>query len=161
MKKTVLAGTAAAIAAAVSFIAPWEGTETEAYWDKFGELWTVCSGETNGVRQGDIYTVTECRTMLEKQVAAYAGRLNKCIDDDIEARMPKGMKVALYSWSYNVGTGAACRSTLMRKANAGDLVGACNELPRWNRAGGRAVPGLSNRRAAEQKLCLSSLETAR
>ncbi|PYG29960.1 lysozyme [Pelagimonas varians] len=157
MQKRVLAGTAAAIAAAVSFIAPWEGLRTKAYPDIVG-VWTVCYGETHGVKPGDQYSKAQCDQMLGDQVAAFAGRLNTCIDDDIEAVMPQGMKVALYSWSYNVGTFAACGSTLMRKANAGDLVGACNELPRWNRAGGRAVPGLSNRRAAEQKLCLSSLE---
>lgn len=156
MQKRVLAGAAAAIAAAVSFIAPWEGLRTEAYPDIVG-VWTVCYGETNGVKPDDRHTKDQCDQMLAVQVKAYAGRLNKCIDDGIEARMPQSMKVALYSWAYNVGTSAACGSTLVRKVNAGDLTGACNELPRWNRAGGRVVPGLSNRRAGEYRLCMTGL----
>lgn len=66
--------------------------------------------------------------------------------------------MALVSWSYNVGTGAACGSTLAKKANAGDWQGACNQLRRWDKAGGKPVKGLTNRRAAETKLCLNALK---
>ncbi len=156
MKKRFMLGAASVVAAAATFIAPWEGLRTKAYPDIVG-VWTVCYGETNGVEPGDTHTKAECDAMLSQQVKAYADRVSKCIDDGQEARMPEGMKAALISWAYNVGTGAACRSTLVRKLNSGDLVGACNELPRWNRAGGRVVPGLSNRRAAEQALCLEAL----
>ena len=47
---------------------------------------------------------------------------------------------------------------LARLANAGDWRGACNQLPRWNKAGGREIRGLTNRRAAEQRICLAALE---
>ena len=72
----------------------------------------------------------------------------------------EGARVAVVSWSYNVGTGAACRSTLVRKANAGDLYGACDELLRWNRAGGRVLNGLTNRRKAERAMCIRALADA-
>jgi lysozyme len=36
-------------------------------------------------------------------------------------------------------------------------VGACNELPRWTLAGGKELPGLVKRRAAERDLCLQGL----
>ncbi|MGH1414833.1 MAG: lysozyme [Pelagimonas sp.] len=156
MKKRFMLGAASAVAAAAAVIAPWEGLRTKAYPDIVG-VWTVCYGETNGVQPGDTHTPAECDAMLAQQVKAYADRLSECIDDNQEAQMPEGMKAAVISWAYNVGTVAACRSTLVRKLNSGDMVGACNELPRWNRAGGRAIPGLSNRRAAEQKLCLEGL----
>jgi lysozyme len=61
---------------------------------------------------------------------------------------------ALVSFTYNVGAGAFRTSTLLKKLNAGDTVGACNQLPRWNKAGGKVLPGLTRRRAAEQALCL-------
>ena len=160
MKKRQMLGAASAVVAAAAFIAPWEGLRTKAYPDIVG-VWTVCYGETNGVQPGDSHTKAECDAMLSKQVKAYADRLSLCIDDVQEARMPEGMKAAVMSWVYNVGTGAACRSTLVRKLNSGDLVGACNELPRWNRAGGREIKGLTNRRLAERKLCLASLKGAR
>jgi lysozyme len=53
----------------------------------------------------------------------------------------------------NVGSDAACKSTLMRKLNMGDLAGACSELSRWTMAGGKVYPGLVRRRAAERALC--------
>ena len=63
---------------------------------------------------------------------------------------------ALASWAYNVGTGAACKSTLVRKLNAGEMPSSwCPELLRWNRVQGRVVKGLTNRRQAELKVCLT------
>ena len=63
--------------------------------------------------------------------------------------------VAVLSFTYNVGIGAACQSTLMRKLNAGDLRGACDQLPRWVHDGGRVIKGLVRRRTSERALCLA------
>jgi GH24 family phage-related lysozyme (muramidase) len=148
-----IAGSAAAIAAAAAFIGAWEGKENTAYQDIVG-VWTVCYGETKGVRPGDTYSDAECSEMLEEEIVAYEKGLDRCLTADV----PIGAKIAFVSWTYNVGVGAACRSTLVRKANAGDLVGACNELPRWNRAGGKVIRGLTNRRISEREMCLESLK---
>lgn len=153
-KPAAAMGAAAIMAAAASFVGPWEGERTEAYLDRIAQppVWTVCYGETRGVKQGDRYTSEQCKDMLSSALASYHTALTKCIPDLPKQR--QGVQVALTSWSYNVGTGAACKSTLVKLANAGDWKGACNQLPRWNKAGGKVVKGLSNRRAAEQKLCL-------
>ena len=82
--------------------------------------------------------------------------LRKCLKNP--DAIPRKSYVSFVSWTYNVGVGAACRSTLVKKANAGDIEGACNELPRWNRAGGRVIKGLVNRRADEQRLCLEGVK---
>ncbi|MFP3385840.1 lysozyme [Tritonibacter sp. SIMBA_163] len=154
-KKTVgvLAAGGVALASAVTFIGDWEGLRTEAYRDIVG-VWTVCYGETKDVRSGDSYSKAECDAMLAREIVAYETALDRCLTADV----PMGMKVALVSWTYNIGPAAACRSTLLRKANAGDLTGACNELPRWNRAGGRVIRGLTNRRMSERAMCLKALE---
>lgn len=151
-------GAAAIVAAAVAFVAPREGLETEAYLDRIASppVWTVCYGETRGVGPGDSYTAEECATQLGVALADYRTALIGCIPGLPDR--PQGVQVALTSWSYNVGPGAACRSTLARLANDGDWVGACNQLPRWNRAGGVEVRGLTLRRQAEQRLCLEALE---
>lgn len=151
----LIAGSTVAMASAVSFVGTWEGLRTESYRDIVG-VWTVCYGETKGVRAGDRYSKAECDAMLAAQIVAYEVQLDRCLT----APVPVGMKIALVSWTYNVGVGAACRSTLVRKANSGDLAGACNELPRWNRAGGRIVQGLSNRRISERSMCLEALAEA-
>ena len=61
---------------------------------------------------------------------------------------------AFTSLTWNIGTGGICRSTALRRLNAGDVVGGCNAMAMWNQAGGRAVRGLVNRRADETRLCL-------
>lgn len=151
------AGVGGVLVAAAMFIGPWEGERTEAYLDRIASppVWTVCYGETRGVEAGDRYTAAECQTMLKAALVDYHTALSTCIP--ALPVQPEGVQVALTSWAYNVGTGAACGSTLARRANSGDWRAACNELPRWNKAGGRVVQGLVNRRAAEQRLCLGAL----
>ena len=107
-------------------------------------------------QRGDSYSTAACDAMLAREIVAFEAQLDRCLT----APVPVGVKVALVSWTYNVGPRAACRSTLVRKANAGDLAGACNELPRWNRAGGRVIRGLTNRRMSERAMCLRALEAA-
>ena len=65
---------------------------------------------------------------------------------------------ALVSFSYNVGTGALGSSTLLKKLNAGDRAGAADEFLRWNKAGGKELPGLTRRRKAERELFLKPTE---
>ncbi|MFY0309645.1 lysozyme [Leisingera sp. D0M16] len=151
----VLGAGGVALAAAVTFVGQWEGLRTSAYQDLVG-VWTVCYGKTKGVQPGDSYTKAECDQMLAQEIGRYEAALDRCLTADV----PVGMKIALVSWTYNVGPGAACRSTLVRKANAGDLVGACQELPRWNRAGGQVWQGLTNRRLSERNMCLEAVARA-
>jgi GH24 family phage-related lysozyme (muramidase) len=81
----------------------------------------------------------------------HAEGLSQCVNIDL----PENVQAALVSWTYNVGVNAACGSTLVRLLNQGDIVGACNQLPRWNIAGGKVVRGLTNRRMAEMDVCLN------
>ncbi|WP_231119151.1 glycoside hydrolase family protein [Rhodovulum sp. MB263] len=46
----------------------------------------------------------------------------------------------------------------IRKLNAGDLRGACDELPRWRFAGGKGVRGLAIRRNKARQLCHEGLD---
>ena len=155
--KAAKGAAAGVLVAAAAFVGPWEGERTEAYLDRIASppVWTVCYGETRGVGPGDRYTPAECRAMLMDALDDFYQPLIRCIPT--LPQQPEGVQVALVSWAYNVGVGAACGSTLARRANAGDWRAACNELPRWNKAGGREVRGLTNRRAAEQRMCLEAI----
>lgn len=62
---------------------------------------------------------------------------------------------ALYSFTYNVGTSAFCKSTLLKGLNAGDVDGACEELRSWIYAGGQKWRGLMNRCDMERTICLA------
>lgn len=59
---------------------------------------------------------------------------------------------AIADFTYNLGTGRLRASTLRRRINTGDLPGAQIELMKWVRGGGRILPGLVARRAAEAAL---------
>lgn len=146
---------AALITAAAVFVAGWEGRSLVTYKDIVG-VPTICYGETLNVKPGDRYTPEECQTMLVSRLANdYYTPMLACVPE--VAALPQGPKIAFLSLTYNVGVGAFCGSTLAKKIKAGDIRGACNELPKWNRAGGRVVQGLTNRRADELKLCLEGV----
>jgi lysozyme len=59
---------------------------------------------------------------------------------------------AIVSWTYNLGAGRLQTSTLRRKINAQDWDGVREQLMKWTRGGGRVLPGLVKRRAAEAAL---------
>ena len=159
-KKAGLIGVSAAVIAAAAHLATPMTANFEGLWltakpDKLAyNLPTVCYGETEGVRIGDTYTKAQCLDMLENKLPRYIKSVAKCITAPIS---PETL-AAFGSFTYNVGEAGACRSTAIRLYNAGDGVGACNALMAWNRAGGKVVPGLTNRRNAERKVCLAGLK---
>ena len=61
---------------------------------------------------------------------------------------------ALASFCFNVGLGAFEKSTLFARLKAGDLPGAASQFARWVHGGGKVLPGLVTRRAAERDLFL-------
>lgn len=71
--------------------------------------------------------------------------------------MPQPVYDALVSFSFNVGTGAACRSTLVSYLNRHQWWQACDQLTRWVFVNGKVSAGLERRRQAERKLCLSGV----
>ena len=143
---------ASVILAAAPVTSYYEGLKLKAYLDPVG-IPTICFGETEGVRMGDVKTKPECDTMLKYRLGYFAWQVDAAVG------VPMNVKThaALASWTYNVGVGAMKKSTLIKKLNAGDYVAACDELLRWNKAGGRVFTGLTKRRAAERKLCLEGV----
>lgn len=143
--------TAAAVPVAVYFIGPWEGLSRDPYTDIAG-VRTVCYGETRVEMRR--YSDAECLAMLNKAVEGFANQVLQCTP--ILANHPYQLAAAT-SLSYNIGIGAYCRSTAARLFNSGDLRSGCNAMTLWNKAGGRVVQGLVNRRKAERELCLTGL----
>lgn len=144
------------MAAAVALVGAWEGMRLVAYPDRLAYgIPTVCFGETRGVKLGDRYTAEECKVMLGDALAEFETGMRRCLTNP--DAIPDKPYVAFLSLSYNIGTGAFCRSTLVRKVNAGDLRGACDAILSWTRAGGKVVKGLVNRRKEERKICLEGL----
>lgn len=155
MKKTVSGVVAAAvIATATPFIAKWEGLETKAYRDIVG-VPTVCYGETRGVRMSDNYTPAQCLAMLQRGVGEYYEDLQPYMTNP---NIPVGVQASMLELAYNVGVRTAGNSTMMKLANQGKFVAACNELRKWVKAGGQTIKGLVNRRAdSKVALCMKGL----
>lgn len=140
---------AGAVALLVPLVLYFEGTVTHSYTDPIGVV-TACTGHTgNDIRLGETYTQAQCKAMLESDLLKHAEAL-----DCIKFPMTDGQKAAFVSFAFNVGTDKFCKSTLAKKANAGDMFGACNELRRWTLAGGKEFAGLVKRREAERRICL-------
>ncbi|WP_079907808.1 lysozyme [Salmonella enterica] len=150
--KMLLAGGASAVAIAAALLGGHDGLEGRRYIpyrDVTGVL-TVCDGHTGkDIIPGKRYTDAECDALLDKDLK----RVKAQVDPLIKVSIPESERAAFYSFAYNVGTGAFARSTLLKKLNAGDHAGACNELKRWTYAGGRQWKGLVTRREIEHEVC--------
>lgn len=148
--RIVGASVAAWLALAAPFVAQFEGLRLKAYLDAVG-IPTICYGETDNVRLGQVKSKAECDTMLSMRLAYFGYEVQK----EVPYTIPSNTHAALASWTYNVGAGAMRKSTLMKYMRAGNIKAACNELPKWNKAGGRVLAGLTKRREAERRLCLA------
>lgn len=136
-------------------VATFEGLRTSTYFD-VGGIPTVCFGETRNITPGDKYTPQQCREMLgDRLVTDFGPAVDRCIRHEL----PPERKAAYTSFAYNVGVGAFCKSSIARKENAGDVIGACDALLLYNKinVGGVLIysPGLANRRKQERALCLT------
>lgn len=141
----------------VPLIAKWEGLRTEAYLDIVG-VPTICYGATRGVKLGMVKTVDECNEMLRHEVSEYrAGWLNYVDRCAKSFGLTPKREAAYTSLAYNVGISGAGKSTATRRLNDGNIKGGCHAIGWWNKAGGRVVRGIVNRRSEETALCLEGL----
>lgn len=131
-------------------IAAHEGYRGTAYDDGVG-IQTIGFGTTAGVKAGDRIEPVRALIRMADDVSATERGLARCI----KVPLHQHEWDAYVSWAYNVGAGAACGSTLVRLLNQEQYEEACRQLPRWNRAGGRVLAGLTKRRADEMHLCLA------
>lgn len=151
-KKAIAAGISVASVALMAFVSGWEGDEKVAYADKLAYgVPTVCNGHTGpDVRVGDVWSKERCDAILVRNLEIHGSGLLRCVFVPLN----QNQFDALSSWTFNVGIGAACGSTLVKMLNQGHYTQACEQLLKWNKAGGKEVRGLTNRRTAEMHLCL-------
>jgi lysozyme len=143
---------AIALALAAAIAIPAEGLRQFAYYDPPGIL-TVCYGHTGGVVKGKKYSLDECKALLNADMLEAVDTVERC-----HPGLPVNVLAAFSDAVFNIGPKVACDSTASRLLSAGDIAGACNQLPRWNKSTIAGVlvplPGLTKRRAKEQALCL-------
>lgn len=149
--KALLIG--AVVALGLPFVGQYEGISLVSYLDPVG-IPTICEGITSidgkPVTLGMTATAQQCGDLKAHELA----KAVIIVDKLVKYPQPDTRRMALSSFVYNVGPAAFARSLLLRKLNNGDVVGACNELPRWVYANGRKLGGLVRRRKAERAMCL-------
>lgn len=131
----------------LALVKRWEGLRLEAYLDS-AAVWTIGYGHTGEVRPGQTITEAEAERLLRADLATAEAAVVRLVT----VPLTDGQFGALVSFVFNVGQGAFAGSTLLRRLNAGEYDAVPGELARWNRAGGRVLQGLANRRAAEAGL---------
>lgn len=127
-----------------------EGREHIPYRDIVGVI-TVCDGHTGSdIVWGKTYSDAECDALTLSDLQ----RIARQVDPHIKVPTTEMQRAAVYSFAYNVGANATINSTLLKRLNARDYAGACDQLRRWVYAGGKQWKGLMNRREIEREVCM-------
>lgn len=143
-------------------------TEFEGFVDKWyadpAHGWkvpTAMYGHTNATGNEPFYKTEADRAIrftkeqgistLRKDLLKYEAAVDKLV----KVSLDQNQRGALVSFTYNLGEGNFGKSTLLKKVNAKDFVGASKEFAKWNKAGGKVLAGLTRRREAERQLFLS------
>jgi len=131
-------------------IKKFEGYMSTAYADAKG-VWTIGYGNTfyadgTPVKQGDKIT----RAEAEKLFSEVLGQFASDVADAVKVELNKCQFDALVSFTYNVGIGNLKKSTLLKKVNADpEDESIRTEFNKWNKSGGKTLPGLIKRRKDE------------
>lgn len=137
--------------AGIALIKEFEGLELKAYQDIVG-VWTIGYGHTGGMaKKGMIISEETAENLLKADLK----RFEAGVDSLVKIPLTGNQFAALVSLAFNVGLGAFRNSTLLKCLNKVELDKAADEFLRWNKAGGKTVPGLTRRREAERKLFLN------
>jgi lysozyme len=137
----------------IQLIKTFEGCLLNAYLDSV-KIATIGYGATyyqNGskVKIGDKITQEQANELLVFHLGIFADG----VDDLIDSEINENQFSALVSFAFNLGLGNLKKSTLLKKVNQNpEDKTIADEFLRWNKAGGKVLPGLTRRRKAESEL---------
>jgi lysozyme len=142
----------------VDLIKGFEGCSLKAYRCP-GGVWSIGYGHTNGVYPGMTITQDLADKFLLDDIWNFEEEVNYLL----KVPVTQNQFDALVSFAYNVGSDideddiaeGLGDSTLLRKLNSEDFVGAAAEFPKWNKSKGRVLKGLIRRRQAEKEMFLT------
>lgn len=137
--------------AGLELIKNFEGRMLRAYQDSVG-VWTIGYGHTKGVKKGDVISSEQAEEFLKADLA----EAEEWVNFAVTVPITDNEFAALVSFTFNLGYGNLVKSTLLRLLN-GDATRTvvADQFLRWNKAGGKVLPGLTRRRKAEKKLFLT------
>ena len=146
---------------ALDIIREFEGFREKAYVDTDGTPvigYGLSRVDGRKVNLGDRISVAKADAVLNTEVQ----HLREKIESMVKVELNSNQLSALTSFAFNVGIYGLESSTLLKKLNTGDYLGAAEEFTRWNKATirGRKTPlaGLTRRRKAEKQMFLKGLD---
>ncbi|WDI31787.1 lysozyme [Hyphococcus flavus] len=143
----------------LNLIKGYEGLRMSAHYAPT-EQWTVGYGHTGSARHGMSVTEGDAERLLKDDVQP----IEQLIGDTVRAPLNQNEHDALVSLIFNIGEDNWKRSTVLRKLNAGDKIGAANAFELWTKAFVNnelaTLDGLVRRRAAEKSLFLMPTDAA-
>lgn len=123
---------------------------------------TIGFGSTGpDVRMGDTTAPVPALQRTLRDVQRFEGALKSCVT----VPLAQHEYDAFVGLAYNIGPTAFCRSTLVKRLNAGDYRGACDAILDWKRVGAmdcstpgnRVCGGLWKRRLEQHAQCLGEV----
>jgi lysozyme len=131
----------------VALIRHFEGCKLEAYLCP-ANVWTIGYGHTLKVKEGDVIDQEAAEALLIEDLEEFEGYVREAT----EIELTQNQFDALVAWTYNLGPGNLKESTLLNRVNYGPISDVPMQIKRWTKAGGKELPGLVKRRAAEAAL---------
>ena len=129
--------------AGLQLIESFEGLRLTSYQDSVG-VWTIGYGHTKGVTHGQTITQQQAEAFLQQDLAEAEAAVN-----GHRLTLTDNQFAALVSFTFNLGAGN------LAKLLKNGLESVPDRIPLFNHAGGKAVTGLTRRRAAERELYLT------
>lgn len=134
--------------ACLQLVKHFEGCHLKSYRCPANVL-TIGYGHTGpDVKEEMSITQGQADELLKLDMERFENAVRSCVKVPID----QGQFDALVSFAFNCGAQALKASTLLKKLNAVDVIGAAQEFHRWNKGGGKVLKGLVRRRAAEAHL---------
>lgn len=131
----------------INLIKSFEGYRSYAYQD-IGGVWTIGYGHTKNVQSNDVITEDEADALLLVDIENFEREVNQVVS----VPMTQEMFDALVSFTFNIGGTNFRKSTLVKKLNQYDYLGASQEFQRWIYVRSERSQGLINRREKEKLL---------
>ena len=128
----------------LSLIKKFEGCKLTAYQDSVG-VWTIGYGHTEGVAKGQTITQVQADAFLKADCA----NAEKSVNSYTKYNWNQNQFDALVSFTFNCGSGNL--KTLLQNGTR-TISQISTMITAYNKAGGKVLQGLVNRRAAEKEL---------
>lgn len=132
-------------------IIQFEGFRSQAYLDPVG-IPTIGYGFIEGVKMGDTITRAQADARLGRELAGY----ELAVMQATKGQVNQNQFDALVSLAWNIGKAGMAKSSVIKAHNRGDYQAAARAFGLWNKAGGKVLPGLTHRRAAEAAMYLET-----